>query len=141
MCIDGYCQVVFNVMVQFGLLLCFVDMQVWVLQDLFDVQGVGVFVEYVLCMQVVVRQMNIVFGICLVERIVIMLIEEGFLIKGFLVKGKSLNWGLQVGFICVDQYFSKWEDCDMVEICKLNLVVVKGMDGGVYIQIDLWIFW
>lgn len=135
--IDGHRQVVSNATAQPGPLQRPADMQARALQDLFDVQGVGVPVEHALRMQAVARQTNTVFGIRPVERIVTTLIEEGFPTKGFSVKGKSSNWGPQAGFICVDQHLSKRENRDTAEIRKLNLAVAKGMDGGAYTQTDL----
>lgn len=87
-------------------------------------------------MQSVAKDKNIIFGIRPVESMVRQLVEEGYPSKGFLVKGKSANWGPQAGFICEKQQLSKKEGSEQNVINKLNNDVQSGKNKA-YLVSDL----
>lgn len=107
------------------------------IDSLFADNGVGIPSEHAVHLQAVAMENNVVFGVRPVERMVTTLIKEGYPTKGFMVKGKSSNWGPQAGFICVDQNLSKKENCPPPEINKLNQAILKGMNCGHYTKADL----
>lgn len=107
------------------------------IDSVFTDNGVGIPAEHAVHMQSVAKENNIVFGVRPVERMVTTLIQEGYPTKGFMVKGKSSNWGPQAGFICVDQTLSKKENRPYQEINKLNQAILKGINSGHYTKADL----
>ncbi|MPY23563.1 adenylate cyclase [Shewanella psychropiezotolerans] len=106
------------------------------IETLFKNNNVGIPVDHAIKMQSVATDKNIIFGIRPVEAMVRQLIDESHPTKGFLVKGKSANWGPQAGFICENQQLSKRENRSQEDISKLNADVQKGK-GMDYLVSDL----
>ena len=67
----------------------------------------GIPVGYLMKMQEVADEENVMIAVRPVEKICRTLIEEGYGSKGLNIKGKSSNWGPMAGFIPVNQHFSK----------------------------------
>ncbi|MGN7738558.1 anthrax toxin-like adenylyl cyclase domain-containing protein [Pseudomonas sp. 22526] len=71
----------------------------------------GIVIAHLKPLQGVAKEHNCIIGIRPVETVATGLIEDGHPTKDFHIKGKSANWGPQAGMICVDQAFSKLENC------------------------------
>lgn len=56
----------------------------------------GIVPRHLLALQDVAREYNCIIGIRPVDAIAAQLIDEGYPTKGFLIKGKSANWGLRL---------------------------------------------
>ncbi len=102
----------------------------------FNLNLVGIPRTHALKMQEVATDMQTVFGIRPVDSGVRKLIEENYPTKNILVKGKSSNWGLQNGFICVDQRLSKKEGHSEI-IEKQNKAIQAGLDQGHFTKTQL----
>jgi hypothetical protein len=77
-----------------------------------EVEGkTGIVAAHLKPLQGVAKEHNCIIGIRPVETVATGLIEDGHPTKDFHIKGKSSNWGPQAGMICVDQAFSKLENC------------------------------
>lgn len=71
------------------------------------IKNTGVLPEHLQPLQEVARQHNCIIGIRPVDQHAAELIRAGHPTKGLNIKGKSASWGVQAGFICVDQRLSK----------------------------------
>jgi hypothetical protein len=80
----------------------------------------GIVTAHLLPLQSVAKEHNCIIGFRPVETVATGLIEAGHPTKDFHIKGKSANWGPQAGMICVDQAFSKLENCRVSDPARIE---------------------